>query len=93
MPFQSFNSCCAVLGCHYLCKANAILKSLQFTVQTIDNCACAEGPVVFNSCSDAPLGVVFAEAVVEQEVCERVVEVRPQAHQAVSLVRVGDLPA
>jgi hypothetical protein len=43
-------------------------------------------------CSDPPLGVVLAEAVVEEEVCEGVVEVGPESHQTVSLVRIRDLP-
>jgi hypothetical protein len=43
-------------------------------------------------CSDPSLGVVLAEAVVEEEVCEGVVEVGPEAHQAVRLVRIRDLP-
>ncbi len=42
--------------------------------------------------SDPFSDVVLAETVVEEEVCERVVEVRPQAHQPVGLVRVRDLP-
>ncbi len=43
-------------------------------------------------CLDPPLGVVLAEAVVEKEVCEGVVEVGPETHQAVRLVRIRDLP-
>ncbi len=43
-------------------------------------------------CSDPPLGVVFAEAVVEEEVSEGVVEVGPETYQAVRLVRIRDLP-